>query len=147
MAISHTAPAPARRGRISHAIREAWQDGRITSTGARQRGRITASTGARQGGVIPTRHIEHRAQGGRIATGTGARGVGGFHRAPAPGKVGGFPHAPARGYGGRISISHRRVQGVIATFGHRRYSHPHIDMYVALKLSVDCAASGRWSPW
>ncbi|THQ38773.1 hypothetical protein FAS39_27640, partial [Klebsiella pneumoniae] len=58
-------------------------------------GEFPHSTGARQGGRIPTRHRRP------------ARWAD-SHTAPAPGKVGGFPHGTGARQGGRIPTRHRR---------------------------------------
>ncbi|QCX08096.1 hypothetical protein FGF03_30680 (plasmid) [Klebsiella pneumoniae] len=105
------------------------------------------STGARQGGRIPTRH--RRAARWADSHTAPARGkVGGFpqhrrparwadsHTAPARGKVGGFPHGTGARQGGRISTRHRRPA---------RWADSHIDMYVACVICGLCSSAGRWS--
>ena len=95
---SHTAPAPGKVGGFPRHRRPArWAD--------------SHGTGARQGGGFP----RHRArQGGGFHTAPAPGKVGfpqhrrparwaDFHTAPAPGKVGGFPHGTGARQGGRIS--------------------------------------------
>ncbi|AUS35975.1 hypothetical protein C1A20_00070 (plasmid) [Escherichia coli] len=118
------------------------------------------STGARQGGRIPTRHrraarwadshtAPARGKVGGFPHSTGARQGGRIptrhrraarwadsHTAPARGKVGGFPHGTGARQGGRISTRHRRPA---------RWADSHIDMYVACVICGLCSSAGRWS--
>ena len=118
------------------------------------------STGARQGGLIPTRHrrperwadshtAPARGKVGRFPRCSGAR-QGGLiptqhrrpvrwadsHTAPARGKVGRFPRGSGARQGGRIPTRHRRPV---------RWADSHIDMYVACVIRGLCSSAGRWS--